>query len=338
MPESDRTNHDLALVEERKRRRDLQEQERLQAVFKEQENALLEGDVKIQQTPVPDYLMRQYKIDGDKYFFKDGGKNDRLAFLAKDDKLITKQCDKKIVNHMVTIAKCKGWGEIKVSGTKDFKREAWLAGNLEGLKVLGYNATEQDLSDLDKMRQYRKKNSYDNKEKMNAIDKSNKNTGVREYEGILADHGVAHYQFNKDKSKNYFVKLVNEQGEEKIIWGKDFERSIAESDVKNGDRVNLRYENKNHETIGAERNQWNTSLMQTRKDVIESLAKKVLKETNVSEEFKNKTLQKVSQNLEKLLEEKKILPELKVFDKSLPSNKAVIEHKLHKEQTQEKSR
>ena len=45
---------------------------------------------------------------------------------------------------MVEVATAKNWKEITVSGTDDFRRNAWIEARLNGVKVKGYEPREAD--------------------------------------------------------------------------------------------------------------------------------------------------------------------------------------------------
>ncbi|MDR5791711.1 ankyrin repeat domain-containing protein [Caballeronia sp. LP003] len=49
------------------------------------------------------------------------------------------------------LAKSKGWTAIEVEGSKRFRREAWFHGQREGMEVVGYEPTSQDLDTLAQM-------------------------------------------------------------------------------------------------------------------------------------------------------------------------------------------
>lgn len=74
----------------------------------------------------------------------------RVAFEDHGKKLHTALSEAPIVLAMVQIAEARGWKEIKVSGTPEFRKEAWRAAALRGISVQGYKPTELDLADLER--------------------------------------------------------------------------------------------------------------------------------------------------------------------------------------------
>jgi hypothetical protein len=87
------------------------------------------------------------RVDG-KYVFEDKGKT-----------LATDNARKETVIDMLTLAKAKGWDTIKVTGTPEFKREIWLQGELQGLRVNGHQPTKDDLALLELLKEGQKKNT-----------------------------------------------------------------------------------------------------------------------------------------------------------------------------------
>src|SRR5260363_359 len=72
----------------------------------------------------------------------------RVALVDETDKIrfIDKQID--TFQAATELAHSKGWHAILVTGTEQFRREAWYRASLTGLKVVGYEATATDLENL----------------------------------------------------------------------------------------------------------------------------------------------------------------------------------------------
>src|SRR5260363_41507 len=75
-------------------------------------------------------------------------KEARVALGDETDKIrfIDKQID--TFQAATELAHSKGWHAILVTGTEQFRREAWYRASLTGLKVVGYEATATDLENL----------------------------------------------------------------------------------------------------------------------------------------------------------------------------------------------
>jgi hypothetical protein len=103
---------------------------------------------------VPAELRRRYIVASQRqglidrgpteFTFRGGERDGRLAFADAGKQLRTVTEDKDVIRAMVTVAAAKGWREVTLSGTDDFRRAAWLEARLEGLKVHGYEPREAD--------------------------------------------------------------------------------------------------------------------------------------------------------------------------------------------------
>lgn len=91
---------------------------------------------------------RYSAIDG-KYFAKDGKKDTvREMFRDHGEKLTTSTTDKEAIADMVALAKAKQWKSLKLHGNQEFRREAWLQAESQGIRTTGYTPREVDLANL----------------------------------------------------------------------------------------------------------------------------------------------------------------------------------------------
>lgn len=98
---------------------------------------------------VPEKVAKAYvELDGKFYFTH---RPTALAFVDKGDRLQTKLSNARVASSMVDIAEARGWAEIQLKGTRDFRREAWLAAAARGMAVRGYKPREEDLVHLKKL-------------------------------------------------------------------------------------------------------------------------------------------------------------------------------------------
>jgi hypothetical protein len=95
-------------------------------------------------------LQKRYLIEGSKYYFRHGA-ND-LAFEDKGKRLATEHDDPEVAKSMVDLAVAKNWTSIKIKGSDEFMRQAWLAASLRGLEVQGYRPSKLDMAKLDELR------------------------------------------------------------------------------------------------------------------------------------------------------------------------------------------
>lgn len=85
------------------------------------------------------------------FTFRNGAEQGRVAFVDAGKALSTERDDKATIRAMIEVTTAKNWKEITVSGTDDFRRNAWIEASLSGLKVRGYEPREADkqiLTDL----------------------------------------------------------------------------------------------------------------------------------------------------------------------------------------------
>lgn len=97
---------------------------------------------------VPAEVEQKYLRVGDKYYHPKN--TDVVAFEDKGNKLETRSNSEQVAETMVTIARARGWDEIKVSGSETFRKEVWLEAAAHGMHVKGYTPTEIDKAELAK--------------------------------------------------------------------------------------------------------------------------------------------------------------------------------------------
>ena len=91
-------------------------------------------------------LSDRYLIANDKYFFRD--REQILAFEDGGKRIATVHDAPEVAHSMIDLAQAKGWTGIKLKGSDEFKREAWLAATLRGMEVRGYRPKENDKARL----------------------------------------------------------------------------------------------------------------------------------------------------------------------------------------------
>lgn len=97
-----------------------------------------------------DGLDKQYLKADDKYHFRN--KSGDIAFQVQDKKLVTQHETPAVVTSMIDLAEAQGWSSLKLTGTKEFRREAWLQANVRDIEVTGYQPTKLDKAKLDEIR------------------------------------------------------------------------------------------------------------------------------------------------------------------------------------------
>ncbi|EIN3662826.1 LPD7 domain-containing protein [Klebsiella michiganensis] len=226
---------------------------------------------------IPDRVAKSYiEVEG-KFYFQN--RPDSLAFVDKGARLQTKLNNSQVAGSLVDIAEARGWTEIQVKGTEEFRREAWLQATARGLTAHGYKPKEEDLARLKKVAGERNINEVEAREVADNVkqpakssqgassatagvskdatdtfpktngqksesaastaDKSPTAEKVNKLAGKLVEHGAAPYEHNKDNKDNYYVTLENADGKQSTTWGIDLQRAMAETNAQKGDHVEL---------------------------------------------------------------------------------------------------
>lgn len=130
------------------------------AQAKEEENSLESSgsaqEGKAGSFMLPPGLAKEYREVNGRYYLK---KTNLAMFEDKGNKLSTSSVDSKTIEDMITLARAKQWETLKLSGSKEFRREAWLLAESQGIKTYGYRPSREDLSDLENLRQAKSTNS-----------------------------------------------------------------------------------------------------------------------------------------------------------------------------------
>lgn len=95
-------------------------------------------------------LQKQYLQADNRYHFR--GQGAEVAFEAHEKRLVTHHETPFVVSSMIDLAEARGWSSLKLSGTKAFRREAWLQASVRGLEVQGYRPDKLDRLKLEEAR------------------------------------------------------------------------------------------------------------------------------------------------------------------------------------------
>ncbi len=99
---------------------------------------------------LPTHLAATYIGIENKYYFSN--RPQALAFIDKGNKLQTRLTQAKVIGDLLNIAANRQWAEIKLTGSRDFRREAWFQAKQQGMKVRGYRPDEHDLKRLSQLK------------------------------------------------------------------------------------------------------------------------------------------------------------------------------------------
>jgi putative DNA primase/helicase len=215
---------------------------------------------------VPDEIRERFIGIGSKYYFPDGV----AAFTDHGAKLTTRSENTEVIRGLIAIAQAREWGDIKVSGTERFRKEAWFAASLVGIEVRGYKPTafeEERMARAVARRDAGAAGRDPNgaaSESLNDLGSiRNRSTVAQERNpaaaedsgpivGRLVDHGRANYWHNPREPMSYYVRVETERGDREI-WGVDLERAFRESLSRPtlGDQITVRAQGRDPVSVGA---------------------------------------------------------------------------------------
>lgn len=215
------------------------------------------------------YYVREEKNGEQHRVFYDH-KAEREMFVDNGERLRSKQFDAHGVRIMIETAAHRGWTSIDVTGSADFRREAWIEAQAHGITAKGYKPTELDWQEVERREQAYLKNEISNSDRdLNKSQEPNReagreNIGVSSQpnteatkhvdnkqaatykdgiEGKLLESGVKPYQDNPKNEKSPFVVLETGEGE-KTVWGVGIPDALNRAGVQIGDKINLREDGK----------------------------------------------------------------------------------------------
>jgi len=216
------------------------------------------GGVAKDTTTVPEAVRDRFMSIREKYFFPNG----EPAFQDLGVRLTTRSENAEVVRSLVEIAQARGWDEISVGGTKEFKRAVWHEATLQKIAVRGYGPTEVDEA---RVVQALARRAQRSREEEPAVLPESSASGARSepraspepprasrsteslpqgnvFRGELLEHGAENYKLDPHEDMSYLVKLRTDAGRVIELWGRDFERAFKESKSapKVGDRVEVR--------------------------------------------------------------------------------------------------
>ncbi|PSH70140.1 hypothetical protein CU102_03305 [Phyllobacterium brassicacearum] len=212
---------------------------------------------------------------GDQHVYADS-QGKREIFQESGDKLCTKVNDAHAVKLMLDTAAHRGWSSIKVKGSQEFRREAWLEGHARGIAVTGYTPTELDLQELKNREQAYLRNEIvpagdraitqdrpqtvvtdTRRSSPGTIGEPNRDDGPgapdehtradrrsSDYrdglEGVLVEQGSRPYKDNPGNDPSPYVTLQDNRGERHTAWGVGLPDAMLKSGAHQGDYVRVR--------------------------------------------------------------------------------------------------
>lgn len=282
-------------------------------------------------------VSNQYRIAGDKYFFKDqGGNVDKLAFRDTGKRLSTSLNSDRVTKSLVELAESKGWEDIKVTGHKDFKRQVFRVASERGISVRGYTPDADDLAFVESKQKQNTIQPVSSREGTKEV-ATNRNTKQlvdkpeTENSGTLVAHGVAPYKNDKSNADNYFV-TVSSGDNENTSWGLGLEKAISDSGVKIGNEIKVE-KTEDRYRVSGERNTWSIENAE-KSEVITAVATAVAADKIGNASDRQRVVDAVKSRVEATNAN---LPEINIYDNDAAKTPA-IEISKNRQKTPELTR
>ena len=223
------------------------------------------------------YIVQEHKnlLDQKTYSFYDKADTKLPAFESNKNTLETTKEDQRTISAMISVAKSQNWNSVKITGTEEFRREAWLQASLAGIEVKGYKPKENDLIELKARSELLEKNTIvgftkeqelikqpttASKEQISTteavytapraglsataeysqkpVEQETKTAKDFTISGKISDYGYAPYPDNP-KSNSFFVEVIKDDGTTSKAWGLALADQLTKNDLIKGDTVNL---------------------------------------------------------------------------------------------------
>ena len=108
---------------------------------------------------IPDSIKTRYHAIGGKFYSAADGQT--VLFEDKGRKLSTSRQDPQTVKDMLEVVKAKGWDNIKLSGTREFKQMMFIEAAAQGIQTRGYTPTEADWKQVETLREQYARNGVE---------------------------------------------------------------------------------------------------------------------------------------------------------------------------------
>ncbi|WP_428929668.1 LPD7 domain-containing protein [Marinibacterium sp. SX1] len=172
----------------------------------------------------------------------------RPAIIDKGDQLSTRNADRGTAMDMIELASHRGWQSLKAKGPEEFRREMWVEGTAQGLKVQGYRPTEKDQEEANRRSQMIGERAIERTDRASQPANA-KTTGRENQQGVprqsysdgisgkITDIGTAPYRNREGADPVPFVALTSKAGKEEHIWSVTLPAALEKHDLKVGDRA-----------------------------------------------------------------------------------------------------
>ncbi len=177
------------------------------------------------------------------------------AFRDRGAKLEALQTDPATVATLLAVARHRNWSTIKVRGDDDFRREVWREAQALGMEVTGYRPKARDRAELDQLRgggtEQAQRTQGAAAGPAGRVDKTAAaEPGVTA--GKLIEIGEAPYPRGSDSKPSPFIRVEQEDGKVKTLWGVGLPDALQRSGAQVGDDVRVRRDGTDRVTVKVE--------------------------------------------------------------------------------------
>jgi hypothetical protein len=194
------------------------------------------------QGDVPEAVRRRYLTEGRgaqlAYYTDQTTK--QPAFQDAGRRLMADRASPAVIKDMLAIAEHRGWSQVRVGGSVEFRREAWMQAQARGLEVDGYKPTNRDRQALERRVASPGREAPAEPAAKSAPDLNPRPKQDRGVTGELIETGVAAYKYQRDAERSPFIKLRLETGRVQTVWGVDLPAALEHGGARIGDNVTVR--------------------------------------------------------------------------------------------------
>lgn len=177
----------------------------------------------------------------------------RPVISDRGESLHTKSADRSTAMDMIELAAHRGWSSMKVKGPEEFRREMWIEGTAQGIRVQGYRPNDKDRAeaerraemigerviertDLEPMAGRIPHQNEQHPSSSNVVPMVDYKRGI---EGTITDIGTAPYRDREGAANTPYVALDMPDGRSHKLWGVALPDMIERNQIKVGDRATI---------------------------------------------------------------------------------------------------
>lgn len=183
----------------------------------------------------------------------------RPAISDTGDRLSTRNADRGTAMDMIELAAHRGWQNLTARGPEEFRREMWVEGTAQGLKVQGYRPSEKDREEASRRGQMigervleraegeqverggiaAARTRSDGPEKDGNVVRMPRANFADGIAGTITEIGSAPYRNREGADPVPFIKLAREGGKAERLWSVTLPDAVEKHDLRVGDQVTL---------------------------------------------------------------------------------------------------